>query len=326
VQPAPSASDLTETLLGLLSRYVSAPTAQSIVKLARQRANVTSSRIDRARLGDMLSPIERNLRLFIDEPSRVAECCAAIHALVEGSSGIPAPTPSSSSLSPSPSSVRFSSPGPPSSVRFSPAPPTSSPGRPSAPGSAPMTGPSSVRYPSPMPSAGRASSPGGAPSSVRTFSPVTLPSVSDADPISVRTPASVRTPHSARYALIPIRTEDDITRARSEARDIATKLGFSVVGRTRLVTAVSELARNIVLYVGEGQVELHLLSSPDGLSVIARDHGPGIPNLDQIMAGDYKSRLGMGLGLRGVKRIADRFDIQTGAGQGTTVSFSLKVM
>ena len=312
----------------MLSRYVSAPTAQSIVKLARQRANVTSSRIDRARLGDMLSPIERNLRLFIDEPSRVAECCAAIHALVEGGSGIPAPAPSSSSLSPSPSSVRFSSPGPPSSVRFSPAAPSSSPGRPSPFGSAPspMTGPSSVRYPSPMSSTARPSSPGGAPSSVRTYSPVTLPTVSDAEPSSVRTPASVRSPPSARYALIPIRTEDDITRARSEARDIATKLGFSVVGRTRLVTAVSELARNIVLYVGEGQVELNLLSSPDGLSVIARDHGPGIPNLDQIMAGDYKSRLGMGLGLRGVKRIADRFDIQTGAGQGTTVSFSLKVM
>lgn len=184
-----------------------------------------------------------------------------------------------------------------------------------------------MRYPSPLPSTGRASSSSsGAPSSVRTFSQVTLTSVTDAEPSSVRTPPSVRSPPSARYALIPIRTEDDITRARSEARDIATKLGFSVVGRTRLVTAVSELARNIVLYVGEGQVELHLLSSPDGLSVIARDHGPGIPNLDQIMAGDYKSRLGMGLGLRGVKRIADRFDIQTGAGQGTTVSFSLKVM
>jgi anti-sigma regulatory factor (Ser/Thr protein kinase) len=336
VQPVPSALDLTETLLGLLSRYVSAPTAQSIVKLARQRANVTSSRIDRARLGDMLGPIERNLRLFIDEPSRVAECCAAIQALTEASPGIPSATPSASTTppTPSPSSVRYSSPGPPStlggplSVRFSPAPPPSA-SRTSSPGfmpSPPMTGPSSVRYPSPLPSTGRASSPGGAPSSVRTFSPVTLPTVSDADPISVRAPGSVRSPPSARYALIPIRTEDDITRARSEARDIATKLGFSVVGRTRLVTAVSELARNIVLYVGEGQVELHLLSSPDGLSVIARDHGPGIPNLDQIMAGDYKSRLGMGLGLRGVKRIADRFDIQTAAGQGTTVSFSLKVM
>ena len=92
------------------------------------------------------------------------------------------------------------------------------------------------------------------------------------------------------------------------------------------MTAVSELARNIVLYAGEGQIELKLLTSPQGLSVVARDHGPGIANLEQIMAGDYKSRLGMGLGLRGVKRIADRFEIQTAPGQGTTVSFSLKVM
>jgi serine/threonine-protein kinase RsbT len=150
--------------------------------------------------------------------------------------------------------------------------------------------------------------------------------VSDSDPISVRTPSSVRAPPSARFALIPIRIEDDITRARSESRELASKLGFSVVGRTRLVTAVSELARNIVLYAGEGQIELKLLTSPQGLSVVARDRGPGIPNLEQIMSGEYKSRLGMGLGLRGVKRIADRFEIQTAPGQGTTVSFSLKVM
>ncbi|MFS8066792.1 MAG: hypothetical protein ACMG6S_10510, partial [Byssovorax sp.] len=225
MQSAPSPNDLSEPLLGVLSRYVSTPTAQSIVKLARQRANVTTPRIDRARLGDMLAPIERNLRLFIDDPSRVAECCAAIHTLTEASTAIPAPAPSASST-PVPSSVRFSSAGSgpgsspsslsagPTSVRYAPQAP---PSRASSPGGAPT----SVRY-APPPPPSRASSPGGAPSSVR-LPPVMVPSVSevvDSDPISVRTPPSVRAPPSARFALIPIRIEDDITRARSESREL----------------------------------------------------------------------------------------------------------
>lgn len=123
-----------------------------------------------------------------------------------------------------------------------------------------------------------------------------------------------------------IRVEDDIARARSEARDLGSTMAFSVVGRTRLVTAVSELARNIVLYAKEGQIELLPVASPAGITVTASDRGPGIANLEQIMVGDYKSRLGMGLGLRGVKRLADRFEIQTAPGQGTTVTFFVKVL
>jgi serine/threonine-protein kinase RsbT len=250
-QAALPPSDLSEPLIRILTCYVSSPTAQSIVKLARQRANVTAVRLDRPRLAEMFAPIERNLRLFVVEPSKVAECCAAIQELIGGRSPLAEP----------------------SSVRSG------------APASARSPEPSSVRS--------------GAPASARSFIPPLL---------------------------VQIRVEDDIARARSEARDLASVMAFSVVGRTRLVTAVSELARNIVLYAREGQIELLPVASPAGITVTASDRGPGIANLEQIMVGDYKSRLGMGLGLRGVKRLADRFEIHTAPGQGTTVSFFVKVL
>jgi serine/threonine-protein kinase RsbT len=271
VQSAPPVADLGESLLGILVRYVSAPTAQSILKLARQRANVGTPRLDRTQISEMFAPIERNLRLFVREPSKVDECCAAIQALLATRAVAP-----SSARSPESASAWAV---PPSSTR-SGEPPS-------------VRSPSSTRSPEP-------------------------PSVRSAPPASVRSPSP--------SAVIAIRVEDDIARARSEARDLASTIGFSVVGRTRLVTAVSELARNIVLYAREGQLELTAFAAPAGMGVVASDRGPGIPNLEQIMVGDYKSRLGMGLGLRGVKRLADRFEVQTAVGQGTTVTFFLKVI
>jgi serine/threonine-protein kinase RsbT len=103
-------------------------------------------------------------------------------------------------------------------------------------------------------------------------------------------------------------------------------LGFSVVGQTRVMTAVSELARNIVQYAGEGEIELSPTSQPPGVEIVARDRGPGIPNLDRIMVGNYRSRLGMGLGLRGVKNLAERFDVRTEIGRGTLVSALVRVV
>ncbi len=125
---------------------------------------------------------------------------------------------------------------------------------------------------------------------------------------------------------LDVRIEDDVARVRRDARDFAALRGFSQVGQTRLTTAVSELARNIVQYAGVGQLEIKATSAPAGLEIVARDRGPGIPNLDQIMAGNYRSKLGMGLGLLGVKKLADRFDVQTAPGRGTTVTFSMKVV
>ncbi|APR76073.1 Anti-sigma B factor RsbT [Minicystis rosea] len=124
--------------------------------------------------------------------------------------------------------------------------------------------------------------------------------------------------------VVKIVVEDDIARARNAARMLAGQLGFSLVGQTRLMTAVSELARNIVQYAGEGQVELSPRTPPPGVEIVAKDRGPGIPNLDRILAGNYRSRLGMGLGLRGVRSLAERFDVRTDMGRGTTVTAMLR--
>jgi serine/threonine-protein kinase RsbT len=151
------------------------------------------------------------------------------------------------------------------------------------------------------------------------------------DPVQVRKcrasleELSDNLPRTHDSVVVPIGSEDDIVKARMEARRVAVQIGFSTVGVTRLMTAVSEVARNIVLYAGQGQIEVVPTNAPRGIEITARDRGPGIRNLDQILAGNYKSRLGMGLGLRGVKKLADRFDVQTAIGAGTTVRFSLRV-
>lgn len=138
--------------------------------------------------------------------------------------------------------------------------------------------------------------------------------------------AAVTTGRTAPGALsLKIRVEEDISRARNEARQLAAALGFTVMGQTRLMTAVSELARNIFQYATEGQIDLTPTTAPPGVEIVATDRGPGIPNLDRIMAGDYRSRLGMGLGLRGVKKLAERFDVRTDVGRGTVVTALLKV-
>jgi serine/threonine-protein kinase RsbT len=123
-----------------------------------------------------------------------------------------------------------------------------------------------------------------------------------------------------RDVVVRIEEEASVVEARRHAGLVATKLGFRVVQRTKIVTATSELARNIHMYVGLGEIAIRLVSSPrPGMLVQARDDGPGIPNLDKVLAGAIQSKRGMGLGLRGVKAMADEFTITTGPGTGTSV-------
>ncbi len=132
-------------------------------------------------------------------------------------------------------------------------------------------------------------------------------------------------PKASVAVIVPIHTDDDIANARLEGRRAAASAGFSTVGVTRLMTAISEVARSIVLYAGQGQIDILPSASPRGIEIVARDRGPGIVNLDQILAGNYTSRLGMGLGLRGVKRLSDQFEVQTAPGRGTVVRFVMRV-
>ncbi len=132
-------------------------------------------------------------------------------------------------------------------------------------------------------------------------------------------------PGDARELTVALLTEHDIPRARQMAREICETLGARALTQQRLVTIVSELGRNMVLYAGGGKITLR---PPTGASrrvvVIAVDQGPGIANLSEIMAGKYKSRSGLGLGIVGTKRLADSFQIDTGR-NGTAISVEVIV-
>ncbi len=127
-------------------------------------------------------------------------------------------------------------------------------------------------------------------------------------------------------ALVPrdeklrIDNEAALVVARRSAITLAAKLGFGPVERTKVATAVSELARNIVMYASSGEVRLSVNLSPRiGLTIEARDNGPGIPDVDKIFGGTFRSNTGLGMGLRGVKAIASEFAIHSSPGQGTRV-------
>ena len=120
---------------------------------------------------------------------------------------------------------------------------------------------------------------------------------------------------------IRLQYEHDVVAARQRTRQLAEALGFDAQQQTRLATAVSEIARNAFTYAGGGRVEFSLEGStaPQLLSVRVLDNGPGIPHLDEILAGRYRSGTGMGLGIIGAQRLMDRFRIDTAPGKGTSV-------
>lgn len=123
------------------------------------------------------------------------------------------------------------------------------------------------------------------------------------------------------YTSVTIKTEWDIVGARQLGREIAKQVGFGVVDQARIATAISELARNIYLYAGTGEIELNIIEQEDrkGIRVTARDNGPGINNIMQVLEDGYTTSRGLGAGLPGVKRLMDDFDIQSNLGDGTTI-------
>jgi serine/threonine-protein kinase RsbT len=123
---------------------------------------------------------------------------------------------------------------------------------------------------------------------------------------------------------IDIRSEWDVSVARARAREIMTALEAKSYEVVKVMTLVSELARNIVLYTRGGRLVLTPTQSPRSLVVVATDQGPGIPNLDEVLSGRYRSKTGLGKGLLGVKRLATRFMIQTDA-RGTQVEAEVRL-
>ena len=119
---------------------------------------------------------------------------------------------------------------------------------------------------------------------------------------------------------VEIRYEHDVVLARQRARQLAGLFGFAPLDQTRIATAVSEIARNTVMYAGQGHVRFRVES--DGaptLVVCIEDSGPGIADLGSIMSGRYASRTGNGTGIVGAKRLMDEFEIESQPSAGTTV-------
>jgi serine/threonine-protein kinase RsbT len=121
---------------------------------------------------------------------------------------------------------------------------------------------------------------------------------------------------------VAINSDQDIVSARQKGRVMASELGFSSSDATLIATAISELARNIVSYAGSGQITLKIVNglNGQGISVIATDSGPGIPDIRQALRDGFSTSGSLGLGLPGVRRLMDEFEITSQPGRGTIVA------
>ena len=123
---------------------------------------------------------------------------------------------------------------------------------------------------------------------------------------------------------VPIHSDKDIVFARQEGRALALALGFSQTDSTLIATAISELARNILTYARHGEIRIRSVqnSSRPGLLVVAKDSGPGISNVRLALQDGYSTSGSLGLGLPGVKRLVDEFELDSTLGEGTTVKIT----
>jgi serine/threonine-protein kinase RsbT len=121
---------------------------------------------------------------------------------------------------------------------------------------------------------------------------------------------------------VGIETDADLVIARAEGRAMAQRLGFRRPDPTLIATAISELARNLVMHVGHGEIIMRPIVEDrrSGVLVIVRDEGPGIADVDAALRLGHASRGGLGLGLPGARRLMDEFEIDSQPGKGTTVT------
>jgi serine/threonine-protein kinase RsbT len=126
----------------------------------------------------------------------------------------------------------------------------------------------------------------------------------------------------AEETYVPIDRDGDIVSARQKARELATHVGFSGSDLTLIATAISEVARNIVVYADHGEIVLSAVqrAGQRGILVIARDEGPGIPDIERAMRDGFSTGRSLGLGLPGARRLMDEFEIVSEVGKGTTIT------
>jgi serine/threonine-protein kinase RsbT len=113
----------------------------------------------------------------------------------------------------------------------------------------------------------------------------------------------------------------DVVTARQVGRELAMSIGFSGSDQTSIATAISEIARNIVVYAGTGEMRFRIVEGRgrSGLEIVAEDNGPGIPDIEKAMQDGYSTGRSLGLGLPGARRLMDEFEIVSTAGLGTRI-------
>jgi serine/threonine-protein kinase RsbT len=116
--------------------------------------------------------------------------------------------------------------------------------------------------------------------------------------------------------------EVDVIPFRNRLKEYATKIGMSLVNQTKIITAASELARNMLKYASGGKVVIEVISKgrENGIRLIFKDEGPGIPDIPMAMKDGYSTGKSLGLGLPGAKRLVSEFSIESEVGKGTTVT------
>ena len=121
---------------------------------------------------------------------------------------------------------------------------------------------------------------------------------------------------------MPLRTSQDVVRARQRVRDAAVAMGFSLVEQTKLVTAASELARNTLDYGRGGDMTLERLESQGGpgIRLVFTDEGPGIPDVELALRDGYTTGRGLGMGLGGARRLVGEMTIDSTPGSGTRIT------
>ena len=121
--------------------------------------------------------------------------------------------------------------------------------------------------------------------------------------------------------VLPIRSGDDVVRVRQRVRTLAVEIGLGIVDQTKIITAASELARNVLDYGGGGEVTTEILQVGirKGIRLTFEDTGPGIPDIEKALTDHFTTGGGLGLGLGGAKRLSNEFDIESTPGVGTRV-------
>jgi serine/threonine-protein kinase RsbT len=116
--------------------------------------------------------------------------------------------------------------------------------------------------------------------------------------------------------------EQDVVPLRNKVKDAAVKAGMSILNQTKLITAASELVRNLLKYGGGGSVAIETVNNgrENGVRLVFADKGPGIPDVEMAMKDGYSTGKSLGLGLPGTKRLVNVFEIKSAVGEGTTVT------